>query len=339
MGLIFSVLSLPLVDLGYAYPLCVIGSILVVLGLFLDGQSTKLVHLIFTHGICHGVGCGLIYVPSLNCCASHFTRYRERNISIATLANPLGGIVYSIMFFHLSQHISYPWTMRVIGFIAMGTSFLGLLFLRPRDKPRKPRKVLTSRFFHEKTSILHAIGYMFVLLGNYTPASFMPSYGKHQHLSVHVFPYITSFLRSGNILGRIPTKFLRTYMGAFNLFIPRIIFAAVLCFCWIAAHTAPSVVPLTVIYGVVTSSALSSLPVLVNALSDDDEQDAQVGTATFIAAFGALFGPPIAGSLLEVDPPNYLHAQIFSGLMFIAGALNLFVVCQMKLHGRWFVKA
>ena len=121
-------------------------------------------------------------------------------------------------------------------------------------------------------------------------------------------------------------------IGAFNLFIPRTIIAAALIFVWVSISQQGSFVTLVILYGFFTGSLLSSVPMLVSMLTEEaSEINLRLCMASFISSFGVLLGPPIAGSLLQVEPPKYLHAQLFAGVMLTGSGLCLALARAMKV--------
>ena len=65
LAVLVGILTSKWVDYGYMYAMCTVGSILIVLGIMMNGQGTEYVHIFFSHGVCVGVGTGLIYLPCI----------------------------------------------------------------------------------------------------------------------------------------------------------------------------------------------------------------------------------------------------------------------------------
>ncbi|WFD25044.1 hypothetical protein MNAN1_000006 [Malassezia nana] len=254
-------------------------------------------------------------------------------MGLATLGSSLGSLVFPIIF-RLQPRFGYPWTMRTIGFIMLALFAVALVLYRPRREAMEPRQLFTSRVFQDKIYLVYVLGYFLGMLGLYVPNFFLPSFGKHSHFSSSIFPYTTSFSKAGGIVGRLLSICLTPRIGVFNLFVPRTLIAAALVFCWIPIHQQSSFLVLVILYGFFTGSLLSSTPNIVSAITEDvSEVNTRLGMASFMASFGILVGPPIAGALLQVEPPNYLRAQLFSAITLTLS--GLFMIATRILKAGW----
>jgi len=329
------ILTSPWVDYGRMYIMCMAGSLLIVLGEMMASLGYAYVHLFFAHGICIGLGAGLIYLPCITCCSEYYSsKHRDKATGVATLGSSIGSLIFPIIFNKLVPQIGYPWTMRTIGFIILGLLACALLLYRPRREAMEPRQLFNSRIFTDKTYLIYVFGYFLGMLGLYVPNFFLPSFGKHHQFSPSIFPYTTSFSKAGGIVGRLLSICLTPRIGVFNLYAPRTLIAAALVYCWIPIQQQGSFLAVVILYGFFTGSLLSSTPNIVSAITEDvSEVNTRLGIASFIASFGILVGPPIAGALLQVEPPAYLRAQVFSAVFLTLS--GLFMIATRILKVGW----
>ncbi len=115
---------------------------LVVLGMMMTSIAKDYSHVILAQGICVGLGQGLLFVSSVAILPQHFTTKKALANGIAASGSSLGGIVYPIMFRHLEQSMGFGWTVRIMGFIAMGTLGVSISVMRLRALPKVKRKML-----------------------------------------------------------------------------------------------------------------------------------------------------------------------------------------------------
>lgn len=332
LAMIVGILTCPLVDKGNMFSMCTAGSIIIVLGVMMDAQSTNYVQVFFSHGICIGLGSGLIYLPCVTCCSEYFSTRRGAALGVATLGSSIGGLIWPVVFNNLQPSIGYVWTMRTIGFMILGLLFFALSCFRPRKEAIEPRRMIAMNVFKDPPFLIFILAYLLCMFGLYVPNFFLPSFGKHSNFSSSIFPYTTCLSKSGGIAGRLLSILLTQRIGAFNLFIPRTIIAAALIFVWVSISQQGSFVTLVILYGFFTGSLLSSVPMLVSMLTEEaSEINLRLCMASFISSFGVLLGPPIAGSLLQVEPPKYLHAQLFAGVMLTGSGLCLALARAMKV--------
>ena len=115
----------------------------------MNGQGTEYVHIFFSHGVCVGVGTGLIYLPCITCCSEYHHQKPGVALGLATLGSSLGSLIFPIMFNKLQPNIGYAWTIRIIGFLVMGLLLLALLLLRPRSRAIESRRLFALHVFKD----------------------------------------------------------------------------------------------------------------------------------------------------------------------------------------------
>lgn len=336
LAIVVGIMTSKWVDYGYMYAMCTVGSILIVFGIMMNGQGTTYVHIFFSHGVCVGLGAGLIYLPCITCCSEYYNQKRGVALGLATLGSSLGSLIYPIMFNKLQPNIGYAWTMRTIGFLVMGLFLVALLLVRPRSKVIESRRLFASRVFKDPVYVVFVLGYFLGNIGLYVPPFFLPSFGKHHEFSDAIFPFTTSFLKTGGILGRLLSILLTKRIGVFGLYVPRTFSAALLAFVWIAVRQQGSFVVVVVLYGFFSGSLLSSIPMIVTKITDEESDiNIRLCIASLISSVGSLIGSPVAASLLDIEPPNYLRAQIFAGVFIAVSGLCMFAVRMMKAGSNW----
>lgn len=72
-----------------------------------------------SHGLCVGIGFGLILLPVISLPNQHFQKHRGLVVSTAIGGSSVGGVLWAIIFNRMINYnkFSYAWTQRTIGFI------------------------------------------------------------------------------------------------------------------------------------------------------------------------------------------------------------------------------
>lgn len=331
LAVLVGVVTSPWVDQGHMQWMCTVGSILTVLGIMMDSLSTSYVHVFFAHGVCLGLGAGLLYLPSISCVSEYFTMHRGGVLTLASLGSTIGSIIFPIMFNTMEPSIGYPWAVRIIGFLMMGCLLVALVLSTPRQERVPARRLWSSQAWTDLPYAFFLFSYFLCMAGVQAPNFYFPLYGKHRHYSPSIYPFATSFLKSGAAVGRLLNAMLSQQFGVMHWYLPRTLIGAVLVYCWIASDGQGSYVAIIVLYGFFTSNVLSSMPKIVSDLTDNPaDVSVRLGMASMVSSVGVLLGPPVAGALLVVEPPNFLHAQIFMGSVMTASCLGLFFVRYVK---------
>jgi MFS family permease len=136
-------------DAGLFIPAFIVGSILQLLGVFMNSLCTEFWQILLAQGFCTGLGSGIIFCPSMGLVTTYFTKRRGIAVAIVTTGNSLGGAIYPVVVRQLLPKIGFAWTVRVIGFINLACLAVCLAFMRPRLPPRKAGPLFELRAFKE----------------------------------------------------------------------------------------------------------------------------------------------------------------------------------------------
>lgn len=151
-----------LLDAGLFIPTFFVGSVLQLIGIFMQSLCKNFWQLLLTQGVCVGLGSGIIFCPALGLVTTYFVKRRGLAMAICTTGNSIGGVIYPIMVRQLLPKIGFAWTVRVIGFINLVCLALGLAFMRPRLPPRKSGPLVEWQAFREIPYLCAVIGFSMV---------------------------------------------------------------------------------------------------------------------------------------------------------------------------------
>jgi len=340
LTLILSVLSGPLFDMGFLRALLWLGSFLIVFGFMMASLSHELYQFMLSHGFCVGIGSGLVYVPTVAICVDYFSRYRGLALGVAAIGSSLGSIIYPIMFNRLRPRIGFPWTMRVIGFMALGLLLIALALVRPRGRKRRIQPLFLPRAFREPPYALFAAAEFFGLMGVYIPYFYITSYASGPgHMNKDLAGYMVPILKACSIVGRLVPNVLSDFMGPMNMFLPTTFATSMLNFGWTGVHTPAGVIVYDVLYGVASGTVVSITPAVVASITARHEEvGTRLGMCFMIGGLGMLVGSPVAGVILDKDSPSYVGAQLFAAALMLASTLCL-VASRFARSGKLVARA
>ncbi|KAH8799106.1 putative MFS monocarboxylate transporter [Xylogone sp. PMI_703] len=318
MLLFIGVLSGTLHDRGYFRHLVTFGSFLTVFSLMMMSLTKPYWQIFLAHGVSLGLGTAVLYLPSLSVVATYFNKNRGLAIGLSIASGQLGGVVYPIVFRQLEPQLGFGWTIRVIGFIALGLLVISNTVMRPRLSPKgKCSPILDSTAFREPHYILFTAGLFLTLIGLYLPWYFGPTYGTVVlGMNVDQSFYLTAIVSGVSIAGCILASVAADMLGPINVMIHSIV---------------PGFQAFTAFYGFFTG-ALITIPNQVLAyLSPSPQQiGTRIGMCYSIAAFGLLIGSPSGSALLDIPAGKFLRLQIY-GVMLFGGAL-LFLLAALDFQ-------
>ncbi|KAL2202782.1 MFS general substrate transporter [Sarocladium strictum] len=324
----------PFFDRGYIHLLIICGSFLIVFGMMMTSISENYWQVFLSQGLCVGIGTGLNFLPSLAIAATYFTTKRSLAIGIVASGGSIGSTIYPIVFERLEPRIGFPWTVRVMGFIALATLSISIATLRSRlPPPKQARAMLDPAALKDIPFVLFSVGMFLVFIGLYVPIFYIISWAQvHIHIERDLSFYMLSVLNGASVFGRIIPGLLADKLGApLGLMVVNCAVAGILAFVAIAIHNLGGLVVFAILYGFV-SGAVVSLPgtVLATLAPSLDRVGTWMGMALCFAALGLLIGNPIAGVIIHVPEDQFRGGFIFSGSFVLAAAAIFGLVLFLK---------
>ncbi|TQS38172.1 hypothetical protein Golomagni_01328 [Golovinomyces magnicellulatus] len=333
-------------DMGFFRLLLFVGSAMIVVGMLITSFATGYWQLLFSQGICIGLGNGCLFCPSLSVLSTYFNRKRGIAMGICATGSATGGMVYSALFSRLLPAIGFPWTIRVAALIQLVCLTACNLGLRQRVNPQKSSKIFDYSSLKDFPFIIFCLGLFFV---SYLPRIYFSWIRYLIRLTVFlknlwgiyfVAHYISLFatailglsfqdsvnilivLNGVGIIGRILPNILADYfLGSFNVLILICICCGVLSFSWIFVTDRGGLYAWAAFYGMFSSGIQSIYPAaLFNITKDLTKSGSRMGMFLTFISFTALTGAPIAGELVKRHGGKYLQAQLFSGTTIMIGS-------------------
>ncbi|KAF2144961.1 uncharacterized protein K452DRAFT_284346 [Aplosporella prunicola CBS 121167] len=326
----------PIYDAGYFRHLLVVGSFLIVFGLMMLSLCTVYWQVLLAQAFCVGIGTGCLFVPSVAILSTYFTTRLATAMGLAASGSSLGGVLYPIILHRLIGRIGFPWTTRVIAFIALATLLIPNLCMRVRVLPSSRRAMLDLPAWREPPYTLFVLGGIVGFLGLYTPFFYISSYATSRDIvSPDLAFYILAILNAASCAGRIVPNVLADRTGPFNIIVPCAAITGTLTLCLIpVTHTAPLIV-VAILYGFFSGTFVSLPPtVLVHLAPERSKIGTRMGMAFAAIACGILVGTPVAGVILNAV--GFKYVWVFGGVTTIAGSCFMFAARGLK-HG-WKLK-
>ncbi|KAL3482854.1 major facilitator superfamily domain-containing protein [Aspergillus germanicus] len=133
----------PLLDTGYLHLLLGIGTVVTVSGLMMVSLCHSYYQFFLAQTIVTGIDFGLIVLPASSVVSQWFSTHTPLAIGISVSGSSIGAIIYPIMLQRFSEQIGFPWTVRIMGFMVLGTMLFAAAMMRVRvGKNPQKRKVV-----------------------------------------------------------------------------------------------------------------------------------------------------------------------------------------------------
>jgi MFS family permease len=313
-------------DAGYFRFTLTVGATLEVFSIFMTSLCTEYWQLFLAQGLGQGIGCGLMFCPTLALISTYFVKNRGIAIGIVASGSATGGLVFPAVVMRMLPEVGYGWTMRTLGFITMATLIPCLVFFKQRLPPRTTGPIVEWAAFRETPYLLFAVGMFLNFWGLYVAFFYIGSFSRNIiGVSETTSIYLLMIMNGVGILGRlVPNLLADQFTGPLNLLIPFSCATAIVAYCWSAVHDMSSLYAFAVFYGLFAAGIQSLFPATLSTLTTDLKKiGVRMGMVLSIVAVAALIGSPIAGALVSTDGGDYLYAQMFMGSAIIAGTVVL----------------
>jgi MFS family permease len=335
MVLIVGFISGPIYDRGYLRTLLLVGSFGIVFGHMMLSLCTNFWEVILAQGFCVGIGAGCLFVPSVAILPTYFNTRLGLAVGLAAAGSSFGGVIYPIVLYRLIDRIGFGWSVRVIGFIALGTLLIPLTIMKMRFKAPKARALIDWSAFADVQYMLFTVSSLIGFMGLYTILFYLSYYAESQHLTnTSMAFYLVPIFNAASCFGRTIPNAISDKTGPFNLIAPGATIVGVLILCLMAVQSEAAIIIIAILSGFFSGVFIGLPPICFVALTQDKKKiGTRIGMGYGIMSFGVLAGGPGGGSILgTVDPLNWHGLWIFGGVSTCVSGL-LYVGLRLSKTG------
>lgn len=287
-----------LCDLGYFRAPFAVGTVFVVVATFLVAQCTKYWQFLLCQGFFLGLGAGICFGATLPVVGHWFSKRRGLALGLTALGSSCGGTVYPIAARQLIPLVGFPWTIRILGFMIVGTLGFSNLTLARRLPPKNvPGGIFNVKVFKNAAFTIYCLGAFVCFLGIYTVLTYIDVAATRIGISPEFSFYLVSIANASAGPSRVLCGVLADRFGAVNVIVPMTWIAAALTFAWPYARTQSTLIAIAVLYGISNAAFVSSFNIPLYMMGEMGDVGRRMGTVMMFSAVGALVGPPISGAI------------------------------------------
>lgn len=245
-------------------------------------------------------------------------------------------MLYPIILQQLTNKIGFPWAVRVIGFMCLGTLIVPNVCMKVRVLPPEARKLIDTSAFSDIPFLIFSVACFVTFLGLFQPFFYVQEYAIVANITSENFAfYLLSLLNATSIFGRILPNFVAGKTGPLNIIIPCTFMTGVLILCLIAVRNIAGITVVVLLFGFFSGSLVSLPPTIVVHLTKNRKFiGTRMGMSFAFISVGALVGSPIGGALLK---KGFEKTWIFGGVLPIVGAILM--LASRVAHKGWALTA
>ena len=163
-------------DAGYLRHALLLGSLLQLAGILATsfsasrgGGQQDWWRLFLAQGVCQGLGCGLVFAPTIANLSSWFARKRAVAVAGAACGGATGGIVFPLMAQQLLPRLGFAWTVRAMALVVAVAAAAMMCVVRTRPRPpRKAGPLVDWAAFGELPYVFFTCSMFFTLWATYS---------------------------------------------------------------------------------------------------------------------------------------------------------------------------
>jgi MFS family permease len=279
---------------------------------------------LLAQGFCIGIGFACLFVPSVAILSTYFTTKIAAATGLAASGSSLGGVLYPIILNRLIPRIGFPWAVRTIGFICLGTLLVPNIVMKVRVLPPTRRALIDPSAFKHVPFVMFCLASFVTFCGLFQPFFFVQSYSLADHIAGETLTfYLLSILNATSVFGRIVPNILADKVGPLNVIVPCAIITGILILCLIAVKNVGGILVFVLLFGFFSGSLVSLPPTVVVHLTQDRRFiGTRMGMCFAFTAIGALISTPIGGALLKVHN-NFWPTWVFGGVLATTGGIMM----------------
>lgn len=310
-------------------PTMLFGALLQSVSLIGASLSTKMWHLFLSQGALFGIGMGLLFLPSYGIIAQWFTKRRALANGFAIAGAGIGGLIYSLGSGAMIRNLGLDWAFRILSIITFVINAACTLLIRTRYEATGSRQLAFDSSLLKRVEYLLILAFgSFSMLGYFVLIFTLANYANEIGLDASQAAVIPALLMLGQALGRPVIGYFSDTIGPINMATSMTLLIGVFALTiWVNAKAYGVLVFFALIEGTVAGAFwVTVAPVMVEVIGLENLPSGL--TLLWLAlVLPSTFSEPIALEIV-VRTGNYIGAQLFTGLVFIAAA-----ICMGLLRG------
>lgn len=319
--------------IGYQAAL-LIGSVLIIGGLFAASAASEFYQLVLSQGLTLGLGTAFVYYPAVSVSRQYFLRHGLANGFVLS-GGALGGCILPYSTRVLLQRYGMQATFRALGYMSTGMlafAFLCFLSVETRSSSRRRAgKLLDFELLKDSRFLV------MVIAGTVAMTGFLPRYflitpsAVAKGVDTSYAAWLLGIMNGLSILGRLGIGYFADRYGKLTA----LVVSYMLCGAGHLAFWLPAVVVkgddskpaalmtvFVVFVGLLGSGFVSLTPVVLADIFGAEDLASKVGLLNSIMGLGVLAGPSVVYAIVS-GGSDWSMAVLLPGLLMMLGGLML----------------
>ncbi|TGO53479.1 hypothetical protein BOTNAR_0294g00100 [Botryotinia narcissicola] len=310
-----------------------IGIILQTAALLGASWSTEIWQLFLSQGLCFGLGMGMQFSTTVGIIPQWFARRRSLANGMGTAGSGIGGLIYSLASSALIQRWGTGWAFRILAIASAAARGLSAIMIKDCNKAigaiqvafhtgllKRPEFLLTLVW-----GCLSVLGYVALLFS-------IPAYAKTVGLTVSQGSILGAMFNLGGGVGRPVIGYISDDFGRINTALVCTFLAGLFSLAvWIFAKSFGIFIFYALIGGAVFVTFTTTVAPVGTEVVGLQLLPSALSIFWVSVVIPSTFAEPIALWLRTKNETSFLHAQIFTGFMYMGATISLWLVRTWKI--------
>ncbi|KAF3764890.1 MFS general substrate transporter [Cryphonectria parasitica EP155] len=302
--------------------------------------TSQIWHLILSQGICFGAGMGFLFTGSVGLIPQWFTRKRSLANAMGSAGSGFGGLTYSLAANALITNLGLAWAFRVLAIVAFAINAICSFLARDRNKEvGAVHQAFHKELFKKVELYLFLAWGFFSVLGYIIVVFSLADYASAVGYTATQGSILAAMFNLSQGLGRPVIGYYSDKIGRINVAALSTLIASLAAFfLWIFAgeHYAGAIV--YSLFGAFAGCIWPCVAPVAAEIIGLQLLPSAMSITWLVLVLPATFAEVIGLSLVRSGKNGYLHVQVYTGFMFLAAFIFLWLLRILKMH-TWDVEA
>ncbi|KAK4197745.1 major facilitator superfamily domain-containing protein [Triangularia verruculosa] len=296
--------------------------------------STHIYHLILSQGVCFGLGLGFCFTATVGVVPQWFTKRRSFANAVATAGSGFGGLTYSLATNAMISNLGLAWAFRILAIIAFVVNGGCSLILRDRNKAVGARHVPFHLDLFKLPEYWLFLGWGFFSLMSYVIVVFsITDYAQQVGFSASQGSLVAAIFNLSQGIGRPLIGLASDRVGRINVAGLATLTAGVVAFfLWIFAGKSYPGLIIYALFGAFAGAIWPCVAPVGAEVVGLQLLPAALSIYWLVLVLPATFAEVIGLMLRTSGVDGYLNVQVFTGAMYIASFVFIWLLRSWKLQ-------
>lgn len=271
-----------------------------------------------TYGLGVGIGVACAYVPMLAVVSRWFVHRRSTALGIAVAGIGLGTLAIAPATAPLIARYGWRTTNIMMGAASAVILLLCALFIEEPVLAPAPTKLGVGQSLRSFEFIILYTSWLLSTMALFVPFVFLPAFARNHGATPVAAAALVGFIGGASVAGRLAMGVLADRVGVMWLLKATVFILGASFAIWLALPSYQWLVIFTIVLGLGYGGRIALLPATAVEFFGTKALGAVLGFFFTSAGFAALFGPPLAGLIVDYTG-SYDWGIIFSLAMGMAG--------------------